>query len=293
MKLGTATVLAGGTVGEVRGQVGPITPPAHIPTEVVDIYEKKLPNSQLMTGLHAQVSWPIGRFEPFANVSGMTRLNEQKLAISRWHDLGTANQWNLDDWHYFSRDTLAMYNPRFSNTYQFMAGTKFKIDDKNLIKAGLRFCFNSNQGRFDGLFAGYMRRESLSPRTGVDLYALYVWGEKNIGGRISRTSMRSDENGNVVVDPDRSYSYQGYISGGISHGVELGANFKHSVTDNTNLSVRLAGSRFVTAGGADILELKTTNTVSATVGVEIKLGGQVTPRTPRAPRPSFGAIPCP
>jgi len=290
------TAMAFGGLGDAQAWTPPTLPP-EIPSEVRNVLSSSFPRTELMAGAHARVIVPFWQLESFLEAGVHTRFNEQHLTIEHLHGRALSQ---TNEWVYTMRDSLFMNNPRFSNVARIKLGTKFRINDRNLIKGVYNIGFAGGASLLDvGFSLGYVRRLNLSPRTKIDLYAKYLRGYRHIGGRAVREFWLGDGYGGEVLG-SRSDGTDLFASGNYN-GVGAGANLRHRIMDNLNLSLRVGASRTVLS---DVIhdEIRATNNVTASIGIEAVLSRErdrIAPRarqtrtTFQAPRPTHRALPCP
>jgi len=207
------------------------------------------PTINVLTGLNANLSFGIWRFEPFLKVGGYLQMFEESTTTERTR----ASSWS---------DMLIQqdefYSSRFLAIFDF--GTKFMITDRNRIEIGwimtdgVRLGFGTWWQQF---YLGYIHRVNLSHRVSLDFNVRYgfnwldVWFDSSYWRSPGRAS---GENYDV------SYQF-----------ASLGARLNYEIFRNLNLNVQLGYTRRYNVRYAwteDIIEsVLTRNLINFSIGI--------------------------
>ena len=113
--------------------------------------------ANVLTGANATLSLGLWRLEPFFQFGQYLRVFADSVTIERYRWDGVRTEYRLQG----------------STSMQTMnIGARFRITDRDYIKAGLMLDVSSGFDGHEMLWLGYVRREYLSQRTNVELSVL-------------------------------------------------------------------------------------------------------------------------
>jgi len=242
------------------------------------------PTVNVLTGVNAKISFGLWRFEPFLEIGQYFQIFEESMMTGEWRRswIGDWRGGSYSDWELSGKSEY--YVPRFANMQIINLGTRFRITNRSLIIVGCIINFTSSRFEWYHPYLGYIRRESLSQRTSIEL--------------------------SILLNPRWPRELSAHHYGiGTSHGlVAVGAGLNFEIFNNFYLTTQLmylrrlgvnwrGHNRETDRVASD--NILTQNLIDFSIGIHYHIpifgGQQQAPQRPPRQRvaPHHRALPCP